>query len=134
MTALVRFEIEARQFALDGEWPPRFAAWPEGYEPLCRVVETAWMYDPVKFLSSIMARTGQSFEGVVSFGFHEQYPEEIPEGVSLDYLGDELLLSERFLDAFVARFVRETITLAARARVELPEQVAGLAARLERSA
>ena len=133
MAAPLCFEIETRQFALDGNWPPYFILWPEGHEPLCRVVETCWRYNAVKFLSSILARTGQSFEGAVSFAFHAQYPEEIAEGIRLDYLGVEQVVSEAWIDAFVACFARKAVELAAQDHVRLPEQVAALIVQLEQS-
>lgn len=129
----VNFEVANKEFALEGDWPPHFVVWPEGYQPLCRVVETACRYDVSDFLSSILARTGQSFEGVASSGFHVQYPEAIKEGSSFDYLGEEQLVSDQFFDAFVARFTREVIGLAVRAQVELPADVADLLTKLDRN-
>ncbi len=133
MATPVSFEVEKRNFVLDGSWPPRFSSWPEGCAPLCRVVETAFRYDAAKFFSSILARTGQSFEGEVSFAFHEQYPDEIPEGASFNYLGEEQQMSESLLDEFVARFALAMTLVAARARVELPAQVLSLVAVLEQN-
>lgn len=58
--------------------------------PVGTVVESLFRYAPERFVRSLAAATGQSVEGVVSFGFHGEHPGEIPPGhVSADYLDEE---------------------------------------------
>jgi hypothetical protein len=79
---------------------------PKDLEMLQHVLTSAWFYSPEKFLKSVLARTGQSFEGVVSFGFHHEYPEEIPYGVGLSYFEDELVLDDASFDREVLAFAK----------------------------
>lgn len=74
------------------------------YLPLCGVVETAWRYSPVRLLNSARERHGQSFEGEISFGYYEDYPDELEPGVTVDYLGEELVVSEEMFRRFVVKF------------------------------
>lgn len=89
------------------------------------VLETAWAYGPAAFLGSVLAHTGQSFEGEVSFGFHDSCPDEIAEGAVLSYLGDELALSAAALDRLVVDFA------AARLAVTPEPALAALVAQLD---
>lgn len=74
------------------------------YLPLCRAVETAWLYGPHSFLDSVSKRQGASFEGEVGYAFDHEYPEEIVEGVALFYFDQEITVSIPFFVRFVAAF------------------------------
>ena len=43
-------------------------------------IGTAYIYDPERMLFSLKKRQGLSYEGVVSFAFHQEYPDEAPPG------------------------------------------------------
>lgn len=62
---------------------------------LCEVVNSAFVIDPVGLLESLRNRTGLSFEGVASFAFHHEFPDETPPGhVSVDYFETEQVVPE----------------------------------------
>jgi hypothetical protein len=87
------------------------------YLPLCGVVETAWRYDPAKLLKSVQEKHGQSFEGEVSFAYYDDYPDELEPGVTVDYLGDELVVSEEMFRRLVAELA--SFFLKARRQLQL---------------
>jgi hypothetical protein len=95
-------------FAVDGHvfdvQDGRFTSRPDGFEPLCEVIHTAWIYGPTAFLEAVIARGGQSFEGEVAWAYSGE-DAEIPAGqVALFYLDDApLFVTERFFEELVAR-------------------------------
>jgi hypothetical protein len=72
--------------------------------PLCKAIETSWSYSPAKLLRAVLGRHGQSFEGVVSFAYHEDYPDELAPGVTASYLDDEVNVAESFFVGLVREF------------------------------
>jgi hypothetical protein len=67
------------------------------------VVSSAWSYGPAALLDSVDARTGMSFEGVVSFGFPDGV-EFLGPGVCLSFLDEDLIVEEAAFRAFVRAF------------------------------
>ena len=97
---------------IDGEVQIRCLPSDERYLPLCSVVETSWRYSPFKFIKSVLEKHGQSFEGSVSFAYYDDYPDELEQGVTIDYLGQEQVVSEelfRSLAAAVAGFYLQVV-------------------------
>jgi hypothetical protein len=85
----------------NGDIRVRCVAQDEGYLPLCNVVETAWRYSPARLLKAVGEQHGQSFEGEVSFAYSHDYPDELEPGVTVDYLGEELVVSEEMFRRLV---------------------------------
>lgn len=98
----VDFQFIAEPYA--AELRVRCTAPDPRYLPLCQTVETSWLHDPVKLLKSVIDEHGQSFEGSVAFGYHHDYPDELLPGVTIDYLGEELVISEEQFRHFVVEF------------------------------
>lgn len=76
------------------------------YDALCNIVETSWRYNPTKLLTSAINETGQSFEGEVSFAFDHEYPDELKPGVTLDFLGTEIVIETIMFKQFVSEYAK----------------------------
>lgn len=105
----MRIEVGSESFVFEesleiGRFKLRCVECREDLLPLCRVVESAWAYGPEEFLKAVTRRQGQSFEGVVSFSFYAEYPEELLPGVTLGYFEDSCLVDDGFFVAFVLGF------------------------------
>ncbi|RPI26162.1 MAG: hypothetical protein EHM61_12455 [Acidobacteria bacterium] len=96
------FEFRAR--IVEGEIRVDCRPQDHKYSPLCLVVDTSWRYNPLDLIKAVLDEHGQSFEGEVSFAFHRDYPDDLPPGVTVDYLGGELVLTERMFAQFVLEF------------------------------
>lgn len=112
-----RFELRAE---LDGN-EVRISCTPgdERFRPLCAVVDTSWRYSPLKLIASVAAGHGQSFEGAVSFAYHADHPDELEPGVTVDYLGDELVVDE----ATFCGLVKEVTRFYLHAKAELKRRL-----------
>lgn len=88
--------------------------------PLFKVIETAWIYDPIKLLRSVETRHGQSFEGEVAYAFSSDHPEEKRTGVIADYLGDDVVVSELFFERVLTTVAATYLELCANLGVVSP--------------
>lgn len=81
-------------------------------EALCRVVETAWAYSPRLLLESLECHEGQGYEGVATYVFHREAPDEMKPGmVALYYFDREEIVDESAFRAFVLDFARAHLPL-----------------------
>lgn len=73
---------------------------PAECEALCAVLDTAFLNGPSRLLDDLVSSSGRSYEGVVSYGFHSEFPHEIPEGrVLISYFElEQNLLEPLFID------------------------------------
>lgn len=104
----VRFEVDGRGHRLvltrgEDSLTVECEAEDDPDMPLGAVVSSFWTNHSKQVLESIRARTGMSLEGDVSFGYHEEYPEELPPGVTVR----EFERSATVPAAFFARYVVE---------------------------
>lgn len=100
------FEVEGMRLAAGTRGRHSRLTGPPDAEALCEVVNTAFLHDPETLLTNLIRRTGQSFEGVASYGFHREYPSRIPLGmVTVDYFDAEMLLRQ-------SSFIASALTLA----------------------
>ncbi|HZS37581.1 MAG TPA: hypothetical protein VFF06_12180 [Polyangia bacterium] len=126
---IVTFTFEGETFTLTREGTSLGADGGERLRVLGAVVASAWLYGPEALLASVEARTGRSFEGVVSFGFPDG-DEFLGPGVALAYLDEELVVEERVFRAFVRAFGGAALELDRRFGVE-QANAAALARRLD---
>lgn len=81
--------------------------------PLCETVKTGWYCGRERFLRQVLEGNGQSFEGIVSYTFHGDEPEEVPAGtVMVDFLDEEQFVAEPFFYRFVVKFGRTCLNAA----------------------
>jgi len=92
--------------------------------PLFKVIETAWIYDPIKLLRSVETRHGQSFEGEVAYAFSSDHPEEERTGVIADYLGDDVVVSELLFERVLTTVASTYLELCANLGVASPHMEA----------
>ncbi|MHB2020886.1 MAG: hypothetical protein ACYCW6_28450 [Candidatus Xenobia bacterium] len=95
----------------DGTLEVKCQALESEYFPLCAVVGTSWHRSPKNLVDSVLNQHGQGFEGAVSFAYNKDYPQEdypdetgSKEGVTADFLDEEVTVSEAFFKAFVGCF------------------------------
>ena len=81
----------------------------KSFQPLCNVVETSYLYNPIKLLNSVLNQHGQSFEGEVSFAYYHDYPDELEPGVNIYYFDKEFVVSEEQFKVFVIEFVNYSL-------------------------
>ncbi len=89
--------------------------------PFCEVVKTSWSYGPVKFIDSIRAKHGQSFEGEVGFAFFNDFPDELQPGITFFYLDQETTVKESFFCSFLQNYVNFFLEMKNMHKLQDPE-------------
>ena len=105
-----RFEVDGRGYRIklrkDGD-NVALRVDPDAKEEettLGSVVSSFWTSHAEDLLESIQARTGMSLEGDVSFAYHEEYPDEVPPGVTVSEFGRSSTISESTFARYVAEY------------------------------
>ena len=103
---------------------------PKECEALCAVLNTAFLHGLSRLLDDLVRSSGRSYEGVVAYGFHSEFPHEIPEGrVLISYFELEQNLPEEVFIDVCFGMIRAHLNVCPDAGVEAELRSAALALR-----
>lgn len=107
-SAKTSFSVDGRAFALELTRTEKgcgiLCGSETGGDVLGTVTATAWLKNARGLLKAAEARTGLSFDGDVSFSYHDEFPEETPPGVTLCEFERSETVPEKFFERFIVEF------------------------------